>query len=88
MDNKLPNPHKREIEPNLIEEILTIDLKYRVVRMNGAHIVQFLLPTMIGDLYWEDAYDKLYQKPAIYPTLHEAENFICRHRKPEIHYYY
>lgn len=84
MDNKLPNPHKREIEPKVVEEINSKTSQYRVVRVQGIFIVQKSTQTSS----WRIAYDELYQKECRYPTLHEAENFIVRDRKPEIHYYY
>jgi hypothetical protein len=77
------NPHGREIEPKSIEEMPTIERTYRVVRMYGVFIVQEL-----ENYGWANCWDGLYDKPAQYPTIQEAENFICRHRKPEIRYYY
>jgi hypothetical protein len=77
------NPHGREIEPKRVEEMPTIERTYRVVRYNGVYYVQLL-----GSTGWMELTDHLYNKQAKFPTLQEAENFICRHRKPEIHYYY
>lgn len=84
MDNKLPNPHKREIEPKVVEEINSKTSQYRVVRVQGIFIVQKSTQTGI----WLTAYDELYQKECRYQTLRQAEDFIVIDRKPEIHYYY
>jgi hypothetical protein len=79
------NPHGREIEPKSIEEMPTIERTYRVVRMYGVFIVQYYNEEKEK---WYNVFDELYEKQAKYPTIQEAENFICRHRKPEIYYYY
>jgi len=79
------NPHGREIEPQLVEELPSIPYKYRIIRKHGTYIVEM---RVMDNLNWSPLQDTLYNKPAKYPTLHEAENFICRHRKPEVHYYY